>query len=191
MPVITTWIGQCLCVCVWPGAGTWVSLTSTCSACVLSALHSIPWAPWYCLCLHVLPSLFETFFWLSGSDHDTRSGTAYTVGSRYLSSGLVFSSRRMMKMRILPLGCLTVMFSSKMAMSEQRHALSCQFVSTQFMLSLLWGLFADSVPVESSVHFTLNSMCSHPKVLSTCKIRLIENSLCLLKPDKDLFPLGH
>lgn len=33
-------------------------------------------------------------------------------------------------MRILPLEYLTVMFSSKMAMSEQRHDLSCQFVST-------------------------------------------------------------
>lgn len=136
-----------------------------------SALHSIPRAPWYCLCLHVLPSLFGTFLWVSGSDRDTGGGTACTVGSRYLSSGLVFSSRRMMKMRILPLECLTVMFSSKMAMNEQRRGLFCQFVSTQFMLSLAWGLFsADSVPVVSSVHFTLNSTCSHPKVLSTCKI---------------------
>lgn len=32
-------------------------------------------------------------------------------------------------MRILPLEYLTVTFSSKTAMSEQRHDLSCQFVS--------------------------------------------------------------
>lgn len=43
----------------------------------------------------------------------------------------------------------------------------------------------------NSVHFTLASTCSHPKVLSTCEIRRIENSVCLLQPDKDLFPLRH
>lgn len=37
-------------------------------------------------------------------------------------------------MKILPLECLTVMFSSETAMSEQRHDLSCQFVSTCFVL---------------------------------------------------------
>lgn len=43
----------------------------------------------------------------------------------------------------------------------------------------------------SSVHFALSSVCLHPKVLSTCKIRLIENSVYLLQSDKDLFFLGH
>lgn len=67
-----------------------------------------------------------------------------------ISHWSVFSSRRMMKMRILPLECLTVMFSSKMATSEQRHGPSCQSVSTQFMLFPVWGFFsADSVPVDS------------------------------------------
>ena len=102
-------------------------------------------------------------------------------------------------MRILLLEYLTVTFSSKMAMSEQRHDLSCQFVSTEFMLSLNQrpllcrqcpsGL--QQVEQDSSVHFTLNSTCSHPKVLSTCKIRLVENSVHLLQCDKDLFLLGH
>lgn len=102
-------------------------------------------------------------------------------------------------MRILLLEYLTVMFSSKMAMSEQRHDLSCQFVSTQFMLSLdprplLFrqchrGL--QQVEQDSSVHFTLNSAFSHPKVLSTCEIRLIDNPVHLLQSDKDLFLLGH
>lgn len=31
----------------------------------------------------------------------------------------------------------------------------------------------------------------HPEDLSTCEIRLIENSVYLLQSDKDLFPLGH
>lgn len=102
-------------------------------------------------------------------------------------------------MRILPLEYLTVTFSSKMATSEQRHDQSCQFVSTQLVLSLdprpllcrqcPSGL--QQVEKYSSVHFTLNSTCSHPKVLSTCKIRLIENSVHLLQSDKDLFLLGH
>lgn len=102
-------------------------------------------------------------------------------------------------MRIHPLEYLTVMFSSKMATSEQRHDPSCQFVSTQFMLSLdprpllcrqrPSGL--QQVEQDPSVQFTLNSMCSHRKVLSACKIRLIENSVQPLQSDKDLFLLGH
>lgn len=176
-----------LCMCVWPGAGTHHSLQPALLV-SSSALHSILWVPWYCLCLPVLPSCLGPSF--ECLEVTMTLGVAQPVLWVADISAGVFSTRRMMKMRILPLECLTVMFSSKMVTSEQRHGLSCQFVSTQFLLSLLWGLFsADSVPLDSSVHFILTSTCSHPKVLSTCKKRLIENSVCLLQPDKDLFPL--
>lgn len=97
-------------------------------------------------------------------------------------------------MRILPLEYLTVMFSSKTAMSEQRRDLSCQFVS----ISAFTETFsAGSIPVSPSKQSrTLLSILPlishlHPEDLSTCEIRLIENSVYLLQADKDLFPLGH
>lgn len=179
---VLLWGGVCV---TW---GWYMSLTSACSASVLFCPPQHPLGLWYCLCLHVLPSCLGPSF--ECLEVTRILGFAQPVLWAADISAVIFSSRRMMKMRILPLECLTVMFSSKMATSEQRHGLSCQFVSTQFMLSLVWGLFsADSIPVDSSVHFTLTCTCSHCKVLSTCKIRLIENSVCLLQPDRDLFPL--
>jgi len=132
----TIWIGHCCCVHDLLGQRS-LSLTSACSASALfcSPRHPRPRAPWYCLCLSVLPIPVCDLPWRKWG-HDAGGATACTVGSRHLSSGLVFSSRRMKRMRILPLEYLTVTFSCKMATSEQRHDLSCQFVSTQFMLSL-------------------------------------------------------
>ncbi|XP_049668278.1 transmembrane protein 104 isoform X3 [Accipiter gentilis] len=73
------------------------------------------------------------------------------------------NARRMMRMRILPLEYLTVMFSSKMAMSEQRHGLSCQFRDVAHPISLKslrgWK-WARWLPC-SSIKLCSHQVCEH------------------------------
>lgn len=127
-----------------------LSLTSACSASAPSAVHSTPGLRLLPLFAWPVPVQdLPLSFWKW--NYDTRLATACIVSSRPLSSGLAFSSRRMMKMKILPLEYLTVTFSSKMATSEQRHDLSCQSVSTSSScFHWVWGLSADNVTVGSS-----------------------------------------
>lgn len=148
VPHITTQLGHCSCVCDLLRQQSPL-LGSACSGRALfcSPQHPSPGpqVPCKCLCLHILPIPVWDLplrMW----DDDTSGATAC---SRHLSSDLVCSSRRMMRMRILPLAYLTVTFSSKMATSEQRHDPSCQFVSTQFMLLLYPRPLLCSVPVGS------------------------------------------
>lgn len=189
VPLITTWIGQCCCVCV-----TWDNRACHSLQPALlvssSALHSIPWAPCYCLCLHVLPSLLGTFLWLSMWLWCWGWHSLY-CGQQISHTGLSFHPGGWWRWGFFLWSVWQWCSPPRWlrASRDTAHPVSPWVPSSCFSLCEASSL--QTVFQWTPLPFHLNSTCSHPKVLSTCKIRLIENSVCLLQPDKNLFPVGH
>lgn len=160
--------------------------------CSLQHPNPGPQVPWKCLCLHILPIPVWDLP-LRTWDNDTSGATAC---SRHLSSGLFFQEDDEDEDSSSGVSDSDVLLQDGYERAETRPILSVRkypvhafAVSETSSVQCPSGLL--QVEQDSSVHFTLNSTCSHPKVHSACEIRLIENSVRHQQFDKDLFLLGH